>query len=387
MQVQHSSSIVSDSPVENEEQIVIRNKARQLNEWLSDVDIITYVLIMLFALSSWIDINGLWVEVPLLVNELPEKWSLPSFIVIIIQIANIGPLMYTIARKFAPKVVHEVPVVYVIIGVGAASTLLLVHFWDRTSHIMGKEHSTALLTLTGFLSLVDCTSSVVYLPFMQRFKPQYMSALYIGEGLSGLIPGFVGLAQGVGGNPVCVNSSDISYNSSSENNSTTWNVYPVYPPPRFSVEIFFWMLFTLLCVSCAAFTLVNYLPRCQKAHARIYTTGSCSPATDSRQYDAVTQIDSSACLSHHDVHANSNEPCSDDVAEKIEKAKTFRAEAQNGNLKRSENSQQQLCLLLMTGWVCAWTNAVIPSTQTFSCLPYGRFSMDQYKGIDKTWSD
>jgi riboflavin transporter 2 len=71
--------------------------------WLREISIPTYILVMCFAISSWIDINGAWVEVPLLVNELPESWNLPSYLVILIQIANIGPIAYTIAKKLAPN--------------------------------------------------------------------------------------------------------------------------------------------------------------------------------------------------------------------------------------------------------------------------------------------
>ena len=52
------------------------------------------VLAMLFGISSWISINGLWVELPLLVNELPESWSLASYLSVIVQIANLGPITY-----------------------------------------------------------------------------------------------------------------------------------------------------------------------------------------------------------------------------------------------------------------------------------------------------
>ena len=163
-----------------------------LKSWIRDISLPVYMFIMLFAISSWIDINGLWVEIPLLVNELPESWNLPSYIIVIIQLANIGPLIYTILVKLWPERIKEWPFVYVIIAIGALSCLALVFFWDSTSYINGQEHSTGLLSLTFFLSLVDCTSSVVYLPYMAIFKPQYMTAFYIGEGLSGLIPGLVG---------------------------------------------------------------------------------------------------------------------------------------------------------------------------------------------------
>ena len=52
------------------------------------------VLAILFGISAWISINGLWVELPLLVNKLPESWSLASYLSVIVQIANLGPITY-----------------------------------------------------------------------------------------------------------------------------------------------------------------------------------------------------------------------------------------------------------------------------------------------------
>ena len=45
------------------------------------------LLAVLFGISSWISINGLWVELPMLVNELPEGWALPSYLSIIVQVS------------------------------------------------------------------------------------------------------------------------------------------------------------------------------------------------------------------------------------------------------------------------------------------------------------
>ena len=46
------------------------------------------LLAVLFGISSWISINGLWVELPMLVNELPEGWALPSYLSIIVQVSE-----------------------------------------------------------------------------------------------------------------------------------------------------------------------------------------------------------------------------------------------------------------------------------------------------------
>ncbi len=43
-----------------------------LQEWLRQISVPVYILVMLFAMASWINVNGLWVELPLLVTELPE---------------------------------------------------------------------------------------------------------------------------------------------------------------------------------------------------------------------------------------------------------------------------------------------------------------------------
>lgn len=56
-------------------------------------------LIVLFGVSSWVAVNGLWVELPVLVKKLPESWKLASYIVITTQIANLGPIIFSAARK------------------------------------------------------------------------------------------------------------------------------------------------------------------------------------------------------------------------------------------------------------------------------------------------
>ena len=158
-----------------------------------------------------------------------------------LQVANVGPIVYTIANRVAPNKVKEWPVVYLIIVVGAAACLLLAFFWDHTSHVLGKERSSSLIALSSLLALVDTTSSVVFLPYMAIFKVHYMTAFYIGEGLSGLIPGIVGLIQGVGSSPDCKNVSVVIHNSTTGQNFTEYKIEAFYPRPLFSVEGFLFL--------------------------------------------------------------------------------------------------------------------------------------------------
>ncbi len=92
--------------------------ATRVKAYCRTISLPVYILVMLFAIASWIDINGLWVELPLLVEVLPEAWDLPSYLIIIIQIANIGPITYTIANRLAPQTVQEWVVIYIIIFTG-----------------------------------------------------------------------------------------------------------------------------------------------------------------------------------------------------------------------------------------------------------------------------
>jgi riboflavin transporter 2 len=363
----------------------------------------TFVFVCLFAVSSWIDINGVWVEVPLLVNELPEGWNLPSYLVVIIQVANVGPLVYTVARKVAPDRVHEPPVVYLIICVGAVACLLLAFLWQRTTFIGGSEHSTALLTLCAFLSLVDCTSSVVYLPYMAAFRAQYLTSFYVGEGLSGLLPALVGLAQGVGRDPVCLNESTWT----SVDNSTTertFNVVPYYDPPLFSVGVFFGILFGLVCLSGISFSVVHFHPRCRREKISNPSPPSSSAASTTvgenvdgggdtkvgspSELQQVLDI-SMAYTADTTRHAGDDSKTDGIVTSfrgiimeqplgTVQKgSKTYELKEASRETK-GKSSQRAgvrfVVLLLIVGWTNALTNGVLPSLQSYSCLPYGNLA-------------
>jgi riboflavin transporter 2 len=167
-----------------------------------------HLLVCVFGMGSWVAINGLWVELPLLVVELPEGWYLPSYLTVVIQLANIGPLLVTLLHRFRPGCLSEVPVIFFILAVGTIACVLFAFLWNVTSWVMGSQHSIAFIILTFLLALVDCTSSVTFLPFMSRLPTYYLTTFFVGEGFSGLLPALVALIQG-SGITTCVNVTDI----------------------------------------------------------------------------------------------------------------------------------------------------------------------------------
>ncbi|XP_018772833.1 solute carrier family 52, riboflavin transporter, member 3 isoform X2 [Serinus canaria] len=223
--------------------------------------LLTHILACAFGMGSWVAINGLWVEVPLLVTVLPEQWYLPSYITIIIQMANVGPLFVTLMNRFRPGLLKEVAVIYVIVSVGVVACLLLAFLWNHTSLIAGTSHSIPFLILTFFLALVDCTSSVTFLPFMMQLQPQYTNTFFIGEGLSGLIPSLIALGQGSGISSCTNVSYEVNNTTGNETEESTFHLETRYLPPNFSTLIFFLLMTAMMLICLLAFFFLTRQPK------------------------------------------------------------------------------------------------------------------------------
>lgn len=304
------------------------------------------ILIILFGVSSWVAVNGLWVELPVLVKTLPESWKLSSYIVITTQIANLGPIAFSAARRIWSQKVLEVPIIHASLAVVIAACAFLSVFWDSTSYIAGELHSTALLTLTFFMSCVDCTSSLLYLPFIANFKEHYVVSYMIGAGLSGPIPGMLALAQGVGGYAECINVTVT--NVTEYGNTTDFVLTPYYAPPRFSVNIFLAALCVQMIISWIAYLLLNVLPQAKRE--RVVLLPVSRPSNPALNENFQSSIEN------------------DDFNSSVEKD----ASAEQNLLgKPNLTVVQYYILLAIQGFVCTLHNGILLSIQTYSCLPYG----------------
>lgn len=307
--------------------------------------ILLHVLACAFGTGSWVAVNGLWVELPLIVNALPEGWDLPSFLTIIIQMANLGPLLVTLMHKLCPGCLNNHAVIYSILSIGIVSCVLLVFFWDKTMVVAGGSHSTVFFILTFFLALVDCTSSVTFLPFMMQLPAKYITTYFIGEGLSGLIPGVIALAQGVG-MARCVNSSQALGNHTGGESL----LLTEYLPPNFSTEVFFCLLSAMMCVSLAAFIGLNKLPQKLKL------------STENLMLDTTPSVSSG--LENPGAETNGGD-------EKKQEGPCRRRPVL-GNPKLSVYQLAWIYFLVV--WVNSATNGLLPSVQTYSCMPYGNLA-------------
>lgn len=308
--------------------------------------LLVHLLACAFGLGSWVAVNGLWVELPLIVNTLPEGWELPSYLTVIIQLANLGPLLVTLMHKLCPGRLKEHVVIYSVLCIGVLSCVLLAFFWDRTTIVAGAPHSTAFFIITFFLSLVDCTSSVTFLPFMMQLPAKYITTYFIGEGLSGFIPGVVALAQGVG-IAKCVNSTG------NHTGDSTWSLHTEYLPPNFSTEVFFFFLAAMMSISLAAFVALNRLPRTYEL-----STENLVPE------DAVASVSSGLDNPGADTDG-------DGMKSQVEGAA---AQTRPLLLAPKHSTYQLGFIYLMVVWVNGATNGLLPSVQTYSCMPYGNLA-------------
>lgn len=197
-------------------------------------------------LSAWIDLQGLFVEIPLIIPFTPERWALPSIAAMYVCAANIVPVIVAIVRWRQGKRFSEIPYIYVIIIIGIVACFVLALYWQNTIFLFGRDRSVWLLSSIFILSMLDCTSSLVFFDYMKHFRAQYLKAAFLGEALTAVIPTILILAQGVAGETICIQNI----------NSTI--LEPSYTQPRFSVKIFMLCIGGIIVASLIAFMLLQH---------------------------------------------------------------------------------------------------------------------------------
>lgn len=194
---------------------------------------LVYVLIALFGLGTWTNLAGVWIELPIIVPILPESWQLPAKLTLLINLANIFPIIIVFASfifrlNTAP---FEVPVNFILLITSITFAIGYALFWDKTAFFLGSEQSICLMLLCFFGAIADCLSSTTFIPFLHRYEPIYLNAYFTGEAFTALLPALIGILQGIG-------PSDC--HSIGNGSNQTWTA--IHHEPRFSVRSYFLIL-------------------------------------------------------------------------------------------------------------------------------------------------
>ncbi|KAI1722910.1 riboflavin transporter 2 [Ditylenchus destructor] len=293
---------------------------------------VLYLLVALFGSSSWLSVNSIWMELSLLTQDLPEGWSLPSYLAAVIQIACIGPVIYSLIHKCTRVTIHKASTILILLIFCTMLTLLLAFSWNWTFVFLGGEHSVALITITFFMALVNATSNVLFMPYMAAFHPQYLTAYFVGMGFSALVPSIVSLIQGTMVYE-CVPAIPISNGSHAE------VLVPKYSPARFHVQTFNLIMFVWMCLSTMSFVMLHWFvptqPRLSASARRLSAT-------------AVANADERAPLQDKPIVAETR-----------------------ANVVTSDSSGVRYWILLFClALVCAQMNSVLPSVQSYASLSY-----------------
>lgn len=301
--------------------------------------VLTHLLVALFGMGSWAAVNGIWVELPVVVKDLPERWSLPSYLSVLVALGNLGLLVVTLWRRLAPGKSERVPI-QVVQALSVVGTVLLALLWRQVATVAGQDHSVAFLTLALVLALACCASNVTFLPFLSHLPPPFLRSFFLGQGLSALLPCVLALVQGVG-RLEC---------PPAPTNSTPGP--PHNFPERFPASTFFWALTALLVSSAAAFQgLLLLLPSPSSMPAGGPGPGLRvgAPGMEEEEREAALP------LQEPPFQAAGTTPSPDPEAPRLLSARSA-------------------CLLGLLAVTNALTNGVLPAVQSFSCLPYGRLA-------------
>lgn len=324
------------------------------------------VLAIVFGTGSWVAVNGIWVELPILVEKLPEGWNLPSYMTIICQIGNVGAIAYGLLHGRWPRIVNETSATILMMIIGVLACYLLTFLWDWTLAFGGASHSVSFFALVFFVSLVDCTSSVVFLPFMGTFRDIYLPSYFIGEGLSGFLPSVVGLAQGVGGNAQCVNVS-----SADAGSNATWSIEEVTPQPTFSVTVFFFFLCAMMVASFAAFLILRFVSIAPSERVSPQDVADAGQAYSSSSAICDSASGSSAASQEAvDIHGSSDYLSRYGAVFREKRSSYVAKRLYCYDLDRPWHWTYFYLLFIQT-WVSFFQNGVLLSVQSYSCLPYG----------------
>lgn len=173
---------------------------------------------------------------------------------------NIGSFAYILYQKYSPKKIDDGLLIYIALLIGCVAAICMAFFYQVTITIDGStRYSVALLVFALLFALVGCVSSVLFMPYMGRFRECYLISYMLGMGLNGFLSSVMALVQGVGGPPQCI-----------PNNSTAPGgpeFIKYLPPPLFGTQLYFILVFVILMLGTVAFILLNNLGVCKKEYA------------------------------------------------------------------------------------------------------------------------
>ncbi|XP_012535354.1 riboflavin transporter 2 [Monomorium pharaonis] len=309
---------------------------------------IVHLLVILFGVSTWIGVNGIFIELPLLVGIAPEGWNLPAYIVIVAQSANVGPAIYAVLHKSKCQPNESLCILCLLCSQVLAMGSL-IFFYDRTLVIGGERHSLILLVSVFFSALVGCFSSVLFMPYLRDFDDVYIVSYFVGEGLSGVLPSVAALIQDVGERATCYTPLA---------NATAGIPPGAFPELKFPEQYYFLFLTLVLVLSLIAFIVLRYSPFVQVSRCRHDSDFLAQTKADCKTRGITVNVHGINVVDRTSAEKNNEMPNGSSAFDAAKSSPVFR----------------KFYLYILIGVCCFFSNGFLPSIQSYSCLPYGHLA-------------
>ncbi|CAF4077743.1 unnamed protein product [Adineta steineri] len=145
---------------------------------------IVFILITIFALCQTIYFCGIDIELPVIVHELPEGWSLPAIFKIVRTTAIISMIILLLLRHIINMHLYETISIIIILSISVVGFICLALTWNRTTLIDNKYHSIYFLFFTFVIYSCQYTGVLLFLPYIDRYKLVMIRAFFLGDAIS-----------------------------------------------------------------------------------------------------------------------------------------------------------------------------------------------------------
>lgn len=204
------------------------------------------LLVLLFGLGSWFGVTTIFSQIPT-ISANAEDRTLPLNLSITVQCGNAVALLYLYAHKTILIPFNNAHAI-TLLAVGCVAAI----FMPFTYQIKVGEMHIALHTFTFIFATIGGFSSLVFMPYMKRFRGNYLFVFFFGQSLNDLLSNALAAIQGMWGSSECVYSDD---------------EFPAFfrhtTKPLFQSHIAFMFTFPILAMSMAAFILLNKMKVCR----------------------------------------------------------------------------------------------------------------------------
>lgn len=212
-------------------------------------------------------------------------------------------------------------------------------------------------------------STITFLPYIgEHFIKEYIIANYAGEGLSSLVPGVLGILQfrETVDLEVCPSNSTIdtsnstllveSYNiSNSTFDSITNQTAPIdleLSTPRFSVSLYFFFMFSLVCLSAVSFSFIHFWDR-MRSNRKVGSELNENGLNDKHPRVLISDVTISRKSSSSD---------SDDTTNEID----------NGEKCKISKDKSEIAFLFFLTFIVSFVYyGYLPGIFSYSTMPYG----------------